>query len=173
MSSLRGRAADYERIKKMSEINACKVTMTAFIGGLTAIWGWMGWLVLCWVSLMLMDYITGSAAAAKEGRWSSKVAREGIWHKVGMAVVVTVSAVSDLLIHLVMEQLPVLPFPIAFCGLLCPMVLVWYCITELGSITENAVSMGAKVPKWLRKFLEISQKAVDQTAEGLAAEKKE
>ena len=157
----------------MNKINTYKAAATAFLGGLTAIWGWMGWLVLCWAALMLLDYITGSAAAAKSGSWSSAAAREGIWHKVGMAVVVTVSAVADLLLHLVMEQLPVLPFPVVFCGLLCPMVLVWYCITELGSITENAVAMGARVPQWLRKFLEVSRKAVDQTAESLTREKKE
>jgi len=90
-----------------------------------------------------------------------------------MAVVVTVAAVADLLLYLVMEQLPILPFPAAFSGLLCPMVLVWYCITELGSITENAVSMGANVPRWLQKFLEVSREAVDRTAEGLTGEKKE
>jgi len=155
----------------MNEINAYKAAVTAFLGGLTAIWGWMGWLVICWAGLMLLDYITGSAAAAKGGLWSSQAAREGIWHKIGMVVVVTVSAVADLLLHLVIEQLPVLPFPIAFCGLLCPMVLVWYCITELGSITENAVSMGAKVPVWLQKLLAISQKAVEEAAENLTGEK--
>ena len=42
------------------------------------------------------------------------------------------------------------------------MVLVWYIVTELGSITENAVDMGAPVPSLLTKLLKASKDAVDQ-----------
>ena len=33
--------------------------------------------------------------------------------------------------------------PIQYAGLVCPVVLVWYIVTELGSMVENAVAMGA------------------------------
>lgn len=145
----------------MENINAWKAAVTAVLGALTALWGWFGWLVLGWVGLMVLDYITGSAAAAKDGQWSSKEARAGIWHKAGMVVVVVVAAGADMLIALVLVNLPVIQLPVAYRGLICPMVLVWYCITELGSIAENAVTMGAKVPGWLTKLLKASQTAVD------------
>lgn len=145
----------------MENINAWKAAVTAVLGALTALWGWFGWLVLGWVGLMVLDYITGSAAAAKDGQWSSKEARAGIWHKAGMVVVVVVAAGADMLIALVLVNLPVIQLPVAYRGLICPMVLVWYCITELGSIAENAVTMGAKVPGWLTKLLKASQMAVD------------
>ena len=156
----------------VDHINAWKATVTAILGGLTALWGWFGWLLLGWLGLMLLDYLTGSAAAAKAGKWSSKAAREGIWHKAGMVVVVVVAAGADLLISLVLTNLPVIALPIEFKGLICPLVLVWYCITELGSIGENAVAMGAPVPKWLPKLLAVGKGAVDAAGEKIAPEKK-
>ena len=157
----------------MENINAWKAAVTAVLGALTALWGWFGWLVLGWVGLMVLDYITGSAAAAKDGQWSSKEARAGIWHKAGMVVVVVVAAGADMLIALVLVNLPVIQLPVAYRGLICPMVLVWYCITELGSIAENAVTMGAKVPGWLTKLLKASQTAVDTAGNKVVPEHKD
>ena len=117
----------------------------------------MGW-VLC----MLLDYITGSAAAGKAGKWNSERAREGIWHKAGMMVVVIVALVTDLMIGLVMDNLTVLALPVDYPGLLCPVVLVWYMLTELGSITENAMAMGAPVPGWLVGLLAAGVNTVDK-----------
>ena len=153
----------------MENINAWKAACTALLGALTALWGWMGWLVVCWVGLMLLDYITGTGAACKAGKWSSKIARDGIWHKAGMIVVVVVSAVADMLIALVLSHLPVVELPITYTGLICPLVLVWYCLTELGSIGENAVSMGADVPSWLLKLLASGKDAVDAAGEHIEA----
>ena len=150
---------------ELDSITAWKAALTAVLGALTALWGWLGWLVVGWVGCMLLDYITGSAAAAKAGAWSSQTARDGIWHKAGMIVVVLVAAGADMLLALVLERLPVVQLPAAFKGLLCPLVLVWYCLTELGSIAENAVAMGAPVPGWLTRLLKAGLDAVDSAGE--------
>ena len=155
----------------MDKINAWKAAVTALLGALTALWGWFGWLVVGWVGLMLLDYITGSAAAAKDGQWSSEESMDGIWHKAGMVVVVIVAAGADMLLALILTNLPVIQLPVAYRGLVCPMVLVWYCITELGSIAENAVTMGAKVPTWLTKLLKAGQAAVDAAGDDLTEDK--
>ena len=144
-----------------------EVLAAACVGLLTGLWGWMGWLVAGWVFLMVLDYLTGTAAACKEGSWSSAHAREGIWHKAGMIVVVLVAAGADLLIEIVLLNLPVLALPVEYPGLICPVVLVWYAVTELGSITENAVHMGAPVPPWLVRLLAVSKGVVDQAGEAL------
>lgn len=142
-----------------------KLAVAAIAGALTGFWGWLGWLVVCWVCCMVLDYITGSVAAGKAGEWTSKKAREGIFHKFGMIVIVMVSAAADLLIGLVVNNLPMLALPLEYGGLLCPVVLVWYIVTELGSITENAVAMGAPVPALLTKMLKITKDAVEQIGE--------
>ena len=53
----------------------------------------------------------------------------------------------------------------AFRRTFCPLVLVWYCITELGSIIENAVLMGAPVPAWLTKLFQIGLNGADGSGE--------
>ena len=152
----------------METIDVWKASVIAVIGALTGLWGWFGWLVIGWVICMVVDYITGSLAAAKQGEWSSAQAREGIWHKAGMIVVVIVAAGADLLISLVIVNIPAIQLPFEYGGLICPIVLVWYGITELGSITENAVAMGAPVPGWLTKLLQVSRQAIDNAGEQLA-----
>ena len=150
-----------------NHINGIKMAVAAVTGVLTGLWGWMGWLVLGWILCMALDYITGSAAAAKDGDWSSAKAREGIWHKAGMIVVVIVAALADLLISMVLQHLPGISLPIEYSGMVCPIVLVWYIITELGSMAENASEMGAPVPSWLIKLLAVGKTAVDQAGEKL------
>lgn len=146
-------------------INQTKAAIAATIGLLTGLWGWMGWLVVGWIVCMVLDYVTGSMAAAKEGLWSSARAREGIWHKCGMIVVVVVAGGADLLLALVLDHLPVLALPVQYPGLVCPVVLVWYIVTEMGSMAENAAVMGAPVPKWLTRLLAVSRDAVDGVGE--------
>lgn len=145
-----------------TNLNELKIAFATCVGILTGFWGWLGWLVLCWVSCMVLDYITGSVAAGKAGEWESRKATEGIYHKFGTIVVVMVSAAADLLIGLVVNNLPMLALPLEYGGLICPVVLVWYIVTELGSITENAVAMGAPVPALLTRLLKVSKEAVEQ-----------
>ena len=149
------------------KVDGMKAAAAAAIGLLTGLWGWLGWLVVFWVAFMVLDYITGSAAACKQGDWASRRAREGIWHKAGMVVVVIVAAGADLLIEIVLTNLPVLSLPIAYPGLVCPVVLVWYIVTELGSMAENAAVMGAPVPQWLTRLLAVSRDVVDNTGDRL------
>ncbi len=142
---------------------------TALVAGCTALGAFLGWkgvMLLAWVAVMALDYISGTAAACKEGQWESKVAREGLWHKGGMIAVVIVAAIADWVMVLIAQYIPI---GIQWPGILMPLVLAWYIITELGSILENAVKMGANVPAWLIKLLKASAQIVE-AAGGNAAE---
>lgn len=147
---------------------AIKATVAAVLGAFSAFWGWLGWLMVVWVALMALDYATGTAAALKSGTWASHTAREGIWHKAGEVVVVIISAFADGLLAIVMEQLPLVEIALPEMGLLLPLVLVWYSLTELGSLVENAASMGAPIPSWLIKLLAIGKDAVDAAGDKLS-----
>ena len=146
---------------------AVKAAITAALGAFSAFWGWLGWLVAAWVVLMALDYITGTAAAMKNGEWASQTAREGIWHKAGEVVVVIIAAFADGLLSIIMEQLPMVEIALPEIGLLLPLVLVWYAITELGSIAENAQRMGAPIPAWLVKLMANGKDAVDAAGDKL------
>ena len=115
-----------------------KAVVAAVCGAFTAAFGWLGWLVVAWAACMALDWVSGSAAAASRGAWSSAAARAGIWHKAGMVVVVLVCALTDAVLAVAVANLP---------------GLVWYIFTELGSIAENAAAMGAPVPGWLVRIL--------------------
>ena len=135
-----------------------KAALAAALGGISGIFGWRGSMALIWVAAMVLDYISGSASACKAGKWSSAVARQGLWHKGGMILVVMVSAMTDLLLTFLSDYLEL---EFAWPGCVFPMVLAWYIITELGSILENAVKMGAPVPEWLMKILRKSLGSVN------------
>ena len=132
-----------------------KAVIAAACGAFTAAFGWLGWLVVAWAACMVLDWLSGSAAAASRGEWASSVARDGIWHKAGMIVVVCVAALTDAVLSIAVENLPGLG--ITYQNLILPVVLVWYVFTELGSIAENGAAMGAPVPSWLLSLLAESK----------------
>ena len=138
---------------------AVKAAIVGIFGAFGAAFGWLGWLVLAWIGCMVVDYISGSSAAMKAGQWSSAKARGGIWHKAGMIVVVIVTAVADNVLSLVVASIP--GISIEYTVLLLPMVLVWYILTELGSILENAAAMGAPVPEFLVNILAAAKEKVE------------
>ena len=51
-----------------------KAAVTAVIAFGTALFGWIGWLVIVWLTALVLDYITGSCKALYSGTWSSSVA---------------------------------------------------------------------------------------------------
>lgn len=135
----------------------------------TALFGWVGWVVVIWLFAILLDYITGSAAAAKAGEWSSKTAREGLWHKLGSIAAVLVAALCDIALGVVIDGIGAQAVTDWIGGSMTfatPMVCIWYIITEAGSILENADKLGAKIPKFLRTRLEkLKDKVEDENYE--------
>lgn len=142
-----------------------KAALAAFFTALGAFLGWQGIMAVVWVCAMALDYATGTMAACHNGDWSSAVAREGLWHKSGMIFVVIVAGIADCVMAVICEHLPL---AMSWPSLVLPLVLAWYIITELGSILENAVKMGAPVPEWLVKLLKASIKVVDGAGVGAA-----
>ena len=154
----------------MEHINGFKAAVAAVLGGLTALWGWFGWLVLAWLLCMALDYGTGTAAALRAGEWSSKVARDGLWHKLGAVVAVLVAAILDGVIGLILANVPALTLPFDYTVFLTVLVLVWYIMTEVGSLVENAGALGAPVPAWLRKAIAALESTVDGAGDKLGGD---
>ena len=155
----------------MDKINAFKAAVSALCAALTALWGWFGWVIFAWVCFMAIDYLTGSAAACKNGEWASSVAREGIWHKVGQIVAVMVAGLLDLVVGHLLGNIPV-TLPFTYTVLICPLVVTWYILTEAGSIIENACALGAPIPSWMAKTVDALQDAVDEAGDKIAPEDK-
>ena len=147
-----------------------KAVLTALSVTLAALLGWKGALVLVWVGAMALDYLSGTLAAIKNHEWCSETARQGLWHKAGMILVVLVAALTDVVIYLVGECMQL---GLTWSGLLLPLILAWYSITEAGSILENTVKLGAKIPSWLIQILKISLKSIDSAGDPGGTEQEE
>lgn len=149
----------------MDKVNDFKLAVTAVVALLTSLWGWFGWLVVLFVGCMAVDYLTGTAAAMHRGEWSSKSARDGIFHKIGSVIVVMVAGAADLLIGAMLGT----------CRASCCRLSIRHCCARWWSygtrsrssapIVENAVNLGAPVPQWLKKMLSAAKDAVDKLGE--------
>ena len=142
---------------------AAKAAIAAFFAAIGALLGWRGIMAVVWVALMTLDWLTGTVAARKNGTWKSSTARDGAWHKIGSVLVVVVAMLGDFVMGIMLTNIPVLDM--AWPNLLGPLVLAWYIVTELGSILENAVKMGAKVPGWIVKIFDATLKMLDKAGE--------
>lgn len=154
----------------MDHINSFKASLVAIFGAMTAIFGWFGWLVILFILCMTIDYLTGTASAMRKGEWSSAIARDGLWHKCGTLIAVVVSGLADLVVGLVVNNLPAVALPFDYSVLICPIVVVWYILTELGSIVENAGALGAPIPDFLKKAISVFKNAADAAGNKIATD---
>ena len=146
------------------KIAAVKTAIAAFFTALGAFLGWQGIMEVLWLVAMGLDYLSGTVAAWLSGEWSSAVARDGLKHKGGRILVVLVAGMADIALVIICDYLPLdMTWPV----LVLPLVLAWYILTELGSILENAVKMGAPIPEWLMKMLMIGLKIINSKGEVL------
>ena len=142
-----------------------KATVAAIIAFLSALWGWLGWLVIIWIACIILDYISGSMAAKREKNWSSDIAREGLWHKAGEIIAVLAAALCDIALKVIMESTGI-QLPFEFTAFITPVVLMWYILTEIGSIIENCGRMGAPVPSWFKSKVDGAKEAIDHDQRG-------
>ena len=128
-----------------------KALITGILSAVVALLGWAGIAVAIMVICMALDYVTGTWAAKAHGEWSSKVAREGLWHKLGEIVALLVASLADLGVSVVLQTAaaPLVGEGYQYRGYIVLVVATWYIFTELGSILENAARLGAPIPGWL------------------------
>ncbi|MER1249746.1 phage holin family protein [Bacillus sp. C10(2022)] len=107
-----------------------------------------GWSVLLTILsvLVIIDYVSGLAAAGINGEMKSKIGYIGIARKVFVFVIVGVAHMIDLLL---------IESGIEMGFLVMTVTIAFYCINELISITENAGKMGVYVPEPITKAIEI------------------
>ncbi len=155
----------------MEEHVSARLVLAGVIAAGTALWGWLGWLIVVWAASMALDYLTGTLAAIKNRAWSSEKAREGLWHKAGMVLVVLVTALTDFALSLLL-RLGVPGAPLQHSELLTLLALSWYTLTELGSVLENAARISDRVPPWLPGVLKraadaaLGEEAGDERRDG-------
>ena len=149
----------------MENVTRFKAALAAVLAAMTALWGWFGWLLLAWGACMAIDYLTGYSAALKTGEWSSDIAREGLWHKAGCIFAVLVAGILDAVVGYLLGNIHGLALPFEYTVIICPLVVTWYLLMELGSILENVGKMGAPLPQFLKKMIAVLKATVDTAGE--------
>jgi phage-related holin len=147
----------------MDHIGKFKALVAMGIAILSSLWGWFGWLWVAWVFVMALDYYTGSRGARRRGEWTSEKARNGRAHKSGELKIILLSLVMDWVVGLVLDNIPALPFQ--YTVLLSPVVLVWYILTEAGSVLENVEKDGGPIPPWLHPIIDWLKGKVDEVGD--------
>lgn len=86
--------------------------------------------------LIVIDFISGVSAAAKNGELSSKAMRNGLWHKFAYMLVIGASATMDYATkHL--EMGISMPIFIPVC--------IAICLTEITSTIENCIKLNPDI----------------------------
>ena len=140
-----------------------KAAFSAVIAFGTALFGWVGWVIILWLAAMVLDYLTGSFAAIYMGQWTSREASRGLWHKLGSIAAVLVAALCDIALSVIADKLGDAFISIDYGCIITPVVAAWYIFTELGSVIENASKLGAPMPKFLTSLVAKLRKAADET----------
>ncbi|QTD43253.1 phage holin family protein [Sporosarcina sp. Te-1] len=123
-----------------------------FVGLLTYLFGEWSSLLTILVALVVIDFVTGMLAGALNGELKSSIGMIGITRKVFIFAMVAVAHLIDLLL---------IENGIESVEVVMSMVVVFYAINEILSITENAGRIGLPVPKQVRNVIEILQNKKD------------
>lgn len=142
-----------------------KLWITALCAACTVLWGWFGWLVVGLIAAMTMDYFTGWLKARNAGEWKSSIAKKGLTKKVAILGVVMVAGMVDLTMASLITNIPGLVLPFTYSVLICPIVVVWYLLAELGSILENCTALGAKEIPILSRVINVLKKSIEKTGD--------
>jgi len=117
-----------------------------FAGLLTLMFGEWSALLTILVALVAIDFVTGMTASSLDGGLKSKIGMIGIARKVFIFAMVAVVHLIDLLL---------VESGFESTELVMTMVIVFYAVNEILSITENAGRIGLPVPDAVKNAIEI------------------
>ena len=124
-----------------------------FSAAITALISYLGVIaipVTVLMAAMIIDYVTGMAAAWHKKKLSSKKGLSGIIKKISYLALVCVGMGVDWLIYSGLSQAGISTEHSVFFGVL---VTVWLIINELISILENLKAIGVPLPTFLTKIV--------------------
>lgn len=130
-----------------------KTLQTIFSVAIAAFTTYVGMLavpLLILLIMMVIDYISGMAAAWVRNELSSKIGAKGIVKKVGYMGLIVVAMVVDYLIYSGLVMINVNPNYEMFFGVL---VSIWLIINEMISILENLSKIGVPIPAILERIV--------------------
>ena len=117
------------------------------------------------ISVMVVDYVSGVAAAWVNHELSSRVGLVGIIKKLSYLALVVAGCSVDYLVSLLGTQLGGTEISIKAIGLV---VVCWLIINELISILENVARQGGPVPPFLAAILRHLRETAEKQIPGVS-----
>lgn len=133
-------------------IISVKAFLTAVIAAISMRFGAIGDLLLLFVAAMILDYVTGVAAAAYSKELNSGLGLRGIIKKVGEFCVIAVAIISDEIVSLAAGHLGA---AISTYGAISAVVTIWLILNELISILENIAKLNVALPPFLMSAIKL------------------
>lgn len=131
-------------------MDICKAIVGG-LGGLSFYLCGLNWqMLLIWLLLMLLDVITGNIKHIAKRDWCSSDMKLGLIKKAGEFFLLTSLILGQRILELNGIKLPAAEI---FAGV--------FAIKELGSIIENCIQMGVKVPAGIMKWFRVAQEKID------------
>ena len=146
-------------LKYMDTINAIGGTIVAV---LTAALGTHWFLFIGFLTLNIIDYITGIRKSRLTGKDNSAKGVKGVWKKLGYWLMVLVAFLASAIFIEIGRTLGIDLAVTAYIGWFTLASLI---INELRSILENFVEAGDNVPSVLTKGLEVAENAIKKGEE--------
>lgn len=131
--------------------------------------GWLWRLSLIHLGCIALDLLTFTLACRKNGERGKGLVRSRLWVKLGGIIAAMAAALADSMLRMILLRLP-MELPFEYTTLLCPVVMVWYILTELGSTLLEVARLGTVVPPFLtRAFANLASQASDIGNQGSAS----
>ena len=145
----------YEGAGIQAVISAALAAFAAYLGALAVP-------IVVLLVMMVIDYLSGMAAAWAQGVLSSKVGAKGIIKKVGYMALIVVAMGVD---YLICSGISAASLDIGYNMWFGLLVAVWLIINEMISILENLDRLDVPIPGFLRAIvrkLKISADGKDE-----------
>lgn len=139
-----------------------QVIFSAALAALISYLGVVAIPVTVLMTAMIIDYVTGMAAAWHSKKLSSKKGLSGIIKKISYLALICVGMGVDWLIYSGLSQAGISTEHSVFFGVL---VTVWLIINELISILENLKAIGVPLPTFLIKIVKRLKITVENVGE--------
>lgn len=143
-------------LKYMDAINAIGGTIVAV---LTAALGTHWFLFVGFMTLNIIDYITGIRKSRLTGKENSAKGVRGVWKKLGYWLMVLVAFLASAIFIEIGQTINIDLTITTYVGWFTLASLI---INELRSIIENFVEAGDNVPVVLTKGLEVAENAINK-----------
>lgn len=142
----------------MSKENITQGIITLITASISAYFGIIVIPLIVLTLVMVIDYITGMAAAYVNAELSSRRGIKGIFKKLGYYSLVCVGVTLDYILSSGLAQIGINNGTNILFGLI---VTVWLIINELISILENLSRLDVPIPKFLKSVVERLKNNVD------------